>query len=152
MRYWKIGHLKFLKAGKIKRRRRGVFMRGGLSLSAAFMHNTLNVVAEWRGLLCSLCCWLLCGGWRWRCSDFTLKIPSDIFTSMGIPFNSIEIVFSMLLFLYLQCSAGKDALILFQIQPPWWDVACTTNACSKSCSFRSLWFQMTKVYVVIDLL
>ena len=59
---------------------------------------------------------LLGAGW-WRCSDFTLKIPSDIFTSMGIPFNSIGIVFSMLLFLYLQCSAGKDALILFQIQP-----------------------------------
>ena len=50
---------------------------------------------------------LLAAGWWWWCSDFTLKIPSDIFTSMGIPFNSIEIVFSMLLFLHLQCSEKR---------------------------------------------
>jgi len=56
-------------------------------------------------------------GWWWRCSDFTLKIPSDIFTSMGIPFNSIGIVFSMLLFLSISNAVGKYTLILFQIQP-----------------------------------
>ena len=60
---------------------------------AAFMHNTLNVVLNDGDYYAVM---LDGGEVGMLCSDFTLvEIPSDIFTSLGIPFYSIiEIVFS----------------------------------------------------------